>query len=66
MNEKIESYFAQKKLGRIETIEPTGLWLHGNLYHIKTKRWGRPNEFTVYELNGEIKTVRSLQTNKIY
>lgn len=66
MDEKIEAYFAQKRLGKIKYIKPTGAWAHGSLYHVKTKRIRHPNEFTVYELDGDIKTVRSLQTNKTY
>lgn len=66
MNQKIEAYFTEKKLGKIKDIKPSGTWAHGSLYHVKTTRWRRPNEFTVYELNSEIKTVRSLQTNKTY
>ncbi|MEG0998878.1 MAG: hypothetical protein RSC99_10030 [Clostridiales bacterium] len=66
MKNKIESYFARTKLGKIKEIIFVGNWSQGDLYRVKTTRWLHPNEFTIYELDGEIKTVRSLQTNKIY
>lgn len=66
MNKKIRQFFRDHKLGKIKSIREIGAWAHGKLYHVKTNRRIRTNEFTVYELNDEIKTVRSLQDGKIY
>lgn len=66
MEEKIGLCFADLKFGSVESIKEAGRWAHGALYHVKTKRRRYPNEFTVYELDGEVKTVYSLQTNKTY
>jgi len=66
LDEPIKEYFKQHKLGSITNIKPAGQWAKGDLYHVTVKRLRPPTEFTVYELDGEIKTVRSLQTGKTY
>lgn len=66
MEGKIEDYFKKHKLGKTQYIKENGKWSNGKIYHVKVKKILPPNEFTIYELNNEIKTVRSLQTDKTY
>ncbi len=65
MEQKIIEFVNSHNLGKILEIKQISNWWKGKRYHVAVKKLRR-KEFTVYESDGEIVTVKNIWTGKEY
>lgn len=62
MEKKIKAFFKEQKIDKVKSIKQFDDWAHGHRYHVRC--WNIFKEFTVYELNGKINSVRDRMRNE--